>query len=128
MKKFDYEEALNSVSEMLQDKVADYLDVNRQHINILSIETEICGEDCIDWDEDEEDAAEGEEFETYRRILYQYREDIRNIDYKEPECIVWRHIEGENRLFDEVMSVEEFEKLFESKKHNVCSMMWYEGE
>ena len=113
---------------MLQNKVADYLDVNRQHINILSIETDICGEDIIGWSADEEDAMEGEESETYRHIFYQYRKDVRHIDYEEPKCLVWRHIEGDERVFDEVMSIEEFEKLFESKKSNVCSMLWYESE
>lgn len=127
MIKTNYEDYLWSIKAMLQDKVADYLDVNREHIKIVLLGTDICGEDCIDWDADEDDAAEGIENETYYMFSYAYRKDKRTIDYEEPVDMVWRHIEGDDRVFDEVMTEQEFEKLFEDKKHNICSMLWYEG-
>ncbi len=126
MNKTNYEDYLCGIRDMLQNKVADYLDVNREHINIVFLGTDIYGEDCIDWDADEDDAMEGMESETYYMFSYAYRKDKRFLDYEEPVDMVWRHIEGDERVFDEVMSEQEFEKLFEDKKHNVCSMLWYE--
>lgn len=126
--KTNIEKALLEVTETLQNKVADYLDVNRNHIKICMVDTEICGEDYIDWDADEDDAMEGFESETYYRFAYMYREDARHLDYGDLTTMIWKHIEGEGengRIWDEVMTEEEYEKLFEDKKSNPISM-WYE--
>lgn len=127
MKK-NFEEFLENIKDMLQNEVADYLDVNRQHISIVFLGTEIIGEDCIDWDADPDDLMEGTESETYYQFAYAYKKDKRRCDYEEPVDMVWQHTNGVDRTFDRVMSNDEFEELFESKKHNICSMLWYEGE
>lgn len=125
--KENIEQFLYGITDTLQNKVADYLDVNRKHIRICILDTVICGEDCYNWDNNPFDAMEGEEYETYYRFAYQYREDTKHIDWGEPTTMIWKHISG-CRDFDEVMTEEEFEELFERKKHDVCSELWYEGE
>ena len=128
MNNTNYGDFLWAIKDMLQDKVADYLDVNRQHIDIVFLGTDIIGEDCIDWDADEDDAAEGFDNETYYSFSYSYRKDIKTTDYEEPVDMVWQHTESEEygTVCDRVMTFDEFDKLFEDKKHNVCSMLWYE--
>lgn len=126
--KQNFEEALYAIKDALQDLVANYLDVNRQHINITYLKMDLVGEDCYDWDNNPDDACEGIENETYYLFEYQYREDKRFLDYEEPQEMIWMHREEEDgsRPFDTVMSYEEFEKKFEDKKKDPCSLMWYE--
>ena len=126
MNKIDYTQALQAVEDMLQGLVADYLDVNRKHIQILFIDVPLCGEDGYDWDMNPEDAMEGTEWEEYRMFTYQFREDTRTLDYGEPVDMIWRHIDERN--FDSVMTEEEFDTLIENRKTDKCSMVWYEGE
>ena len=129
--KMNMTHALSAIKETLQNKVADYLDVNRHHIQITLLDTELIGEDIIDWDADEYDAAEGREFETYYRFGYQYREDTKHLDWGEDTFMIWLHTEGDNTIeggFDTVMTEEEFDKRFEDKKSDVKSMLWYEGD
>lgn len=121
----NFEDAMNCLTDMLKDKTADYLDVNRQHINIFMIYPNVIGEDIINWDNDPDDAAEGEEFETYYGYAYQYREDIKNIEWGEPIDMVWLH---KDNGYDQVMTEEEFDKRFEAKKTDICSEFWYEGD
>ena len=123
------ENALYEITDLLQNKVADYLDVNRQHIDIVSIDTNIVGEDCYDWSEDPNDACEDTQFETYFSFMYRYRDNLKELDYDEPEEMIWQHIEGSDYtdgFTDRVMAIEEFEALFEKKKNDPCSMIWYE--
>ena len=115
MKQIDFEEALNSLSEMLREKVADYLDVNRQHIRITYIETDLVFENT--WDELEE--GEPDWFETYYSFGYQFRKKLDNKLYGEEVTMVWQHTRTTDVLFgtnfeDVVMTVEEFEELVDS--------------
>ena len=122
---FTIEDALDAVKDALQNKVADYLDVNRLHIRITLLATEVIGEDMIDWDADEYDAMEGQEFETYYRFAYQYRENSKTLDWGEENYMVWIHTRGVRDL-DRVMTEEEFERFIEDKKGDITST-FYEG-
>ena len=125
MEKIDIEQALLAINERLENLVADYLDVNRQHIRIDFIDTQICGEDYIDWDADPDDAAEGTESELYYRFMYSYRKDVRKLDYEEPVEMILQHICERN--YERVMSTEEYDKLFEAKRKDIKSI-WYEED
>lgn len=122
------ENALYEITDLLQNKVADYLDVNRQHIEIVSIGTNIVGEDYYDWSEDPNDACEGTQSETYFSFMYRYRDNLKELDYDEPEEMIWQHIEGSDYVdgfTDKVMTIEEFGALFDKKTTDPCSI-WYE--
>ncbi len=118
MNKKDYEDYLRSIRDMLQNKVADYLDVNRQHIRITFVDTDAIYENM--WKELEE--GEPDWFETYYPFCYQFRESINNGDYGEETNMVWQHTYTNDALFnnesyqDVVMTDEEFDNLFNSHK------------
>ena len=125
------EKMMYEIKDTLQDLVADYLDVNRQHIEILSIDTHVCGEDYYDWDKDPYDAFQGAQSEAYYMVTYRYRNNLKSGVYDEPNDMVWQHIESPNYtdgFVDRIMSVERFDELFENKKDDPCSTMWYEGD
>lgn len=131
MKKINIEGALGAMVEGLAELVADYLDVNRQHIRIEFIDPQICGEDGTDWDKDPDDAAEGVEWEAYYHFAYSFRKDKRTIDYEKPVDMIWKHVDSDDYTYgfnDSVMTTEEFDKLFEDKKHDPKSVLWYEGD
>ena len=126
MENFNFEDALYGIKDMLRDLVADYLDVNRGHIMIGNLYTQLVGEDCYDWDNDPEDACAGVQGETYYMFDYQYRKDKRTLDYEESKEMYWKHVDYEGRHRDEVMTQVEFDALFERKKADPCSLVWYE--
>lgn len=126
----NFENSLYEIKSHLQNMVADYLDVNRNHIKICYVDTELIGEDLYDWDNNEFDACEGTQTETYYSFAYQYREDAKTLDYGELQNMVWQHIESENYttgFTDKVMTYEDFETLFEKKKTDPCSVEWFES-
>ena len=112
------ENALYAIKDYLQDLVANFLDVNREHINILSVDTDIIGEDIYDWSQDE----------AYYSFLYQYRKDKRTLDYDEPKEMVWQHIESPNYTdgyIDRVMTPEDYNQLFQGRVDDKCSLYWF---
>lgn len=123
------ENALYAIKDYLQDLVANFLDVNREHINILSVDTNIIGEDIYDWSQDEDDALEEEDSETYYSFTYEYRKDKRTLDYDEPKEMVWQHTESpnyKNGYIDRVMTPEDFNQLFQDRINDKCSLYWFE--
>ena len=131
MKRQNFEDALYFIKDNLQEMVADYLDVNRQHIDIMFVDMNVCGEDYYDWSKDPYDTFEGGQSEAYYMVCYRYRNNLKTLVYDEPQDIVWQHIEGPDYMdgfTDRVMSVADFDKLFEDKKSDPCSTQWYEGE
>ena len=115
----NYQDLLWEIKKMLADKVADKLDVNRQHIDIIWISTDLIGEYyCFDEDEDWEDGVD----EYYERIFYafqyKYRKDLKTLDYEDPVTMVWESgKEGDTEetadAYDVVHTLEEFDKIAE---------------
>lgn len=113
MTKTNFEDALWSVRDMLENKVADYLDVNRLHVKITFINTDLVYEnypDCVE-------EGEPDWFETYYAFGYQYRKSVKNCDYEEEVVMIWQHNEVDGDPYDIVMTTEDFDKHFEEHEH-----------
>lgn len=96
MTTLNFENALCGVADYLRDKVADRLDVNRNHIFITKIEF-----DTI-WELDDE-----QQYQCAR--VFAYREDA-----SEEKWMVWYHQEINATFFkDIIMTKEEFEAGFD---------------
>ena len=93
----NFENALEAVSEYLQEKVADRLDVNRNHIFVTKITTETI------WELESEDG-----YQCAR--MFAYREDA-----SEDNWMVWYHKENNTGAFkDIIMTEEEFDAGFDN--------------
>ena len=91
----NFENALEAVSTYLQERVADRLDVNRNHIFVTKITTETM------WELDDEEG-----YQCAR--MFAYREDA-----SEEKWLVWYHQEVGGAFFkDLIMTEEEFKAGF----------------
>ncbi len=103
----NYENMLLGVKDAIGEMVADRLDINRFHINMLSISTDI----ALEVSYDDEDGT----YDTYREITYQTRyfnKENNNFDYGEVTTAYWCHTEDHNGDFsDVVVTEEEFENI-----------------
>ena len=105
--KANYENMLLSVNYAIGEMVADRLDINRMHIVMLSISTDI----ALEVSYDDEDGN----YDTYREITYQTRyfnKENNNFDYGEVTTAYWCHTEDQNGICsDVVVTEEEFENI-----------------
>ena len=93
----NYENALCGITDYLREKVADRLDVNRNHITITKVAAETF------WELESE-----EEYQCAR--MFAYREDA-----SEDSWMVWYHQEKDTGYFrDLVMTEEEFKAGFDN--------------
>ena len=106
MKK-NFEEFLWDIKDMLQNKVADHLDVNRLHIKITYVDTDLVFENYpLELEEGEPDW-----FETYYAFGYRYRESVKNCEYGEEVTMIWQHNEYDNEPFDAILTNEQFNEF-----------------
>lgn len=105
MIKINIEKLLMALWNELEDLVANYLDVNRGHVDITFI-SDLIGEHYYD-DEDY-----GFTSITFYQFGYKYRESMKNLDYEDEKTMVLQHFESEGEgAYDHIITMEEFEKL-----------------
>ena len=120
-----YEDSLWAIRKNLQEMVADRLDVNKRHIDITMIATDVYGEDSID-----EDECGDEWFFTYYYFQYRYRADLKSSDYGDCTPMIWcvaDCVTDEKNSYEVVKTIEETERCFEDARKDPRSM-WYEGD
>lgn len=104
MKQIDYEKLFWELTSMLEEKVADRLDVNKHHINVTLIGS-LAGEHFYDDDDC------GETSETFYPFLYRYRKSLKNLEYEDEVLMYWQHVESDEGDYDNVLTEEEFNNL-----------------
>lgn len=109
MEKVNYSNSLFYLKNFLKELVADRIDVNRHHVEIMSIGN-IVAEVFY---EDEDD-----NIDAYYRITYRTRyfnEEKKNFDYGEETVMYWCHTEStvNGDFSDVVVTEDEFDNIME---------------
>ena len=110
MKKTNFDDALRGVTEFLQGLIADKLDINRLHIEVLGVCPKIIAEASY---EDEDD-----NYDIHREIGYRTRywnAEKQVFEYSELKKTYWCHTESMTKGYftDVVVTEEEFKNLFD---------------
>ena len=108
MKKINYEDLAYELRQMLENLIADELDVNRMHIDVIQVGllpvAEFTDEEDIDY------------FEEYHLVIYNTRywnEKKKNFDFGEPEIMYWVHTEDSDGSSDVVIDEMEYKNRVE---------------